>query len=71
MYTSHGHHIPGTDTKSDEPRPPVHRCGGPRLCKTCAVESINVLSEELSKRNTPDKPEDPFDIAVGPTYLLN
>lgn len=70
MYTSHGYHIPGT-TIEDEVRPPVHRCGGPRLCKVCAIESVNVLSEELSKCNAPDKPEGPFDISVGPTYLLN
>ena len=37
-YTSHGHHIPGTELK------PKHlglvaRCGGPRLCKKCMTET--------------------------------
>lgn len=71
MYTSHGHPIPGIDAKSDEVRPPVHRCGGVRTCKTCAIESVNALSEELRKRNVSDKSEAPFDITVGPTYLYN
>jgi len=37
MYTSHGHHIPGTPA---DPIPPVKaRCGGPKLCAPCAQEA--------------------------------
>lgn len=37
-YTSHGHHIPGTDTEN----PPSNRarCGGPQLCSACGREAF-------------------------------
>lgn len=37
MYTSHGHHIPGT-VLDDNP-PPIARCGGPGLCDACSKEA--------------------------------
>ena len=37
MYTSHGHHIPGTIKNNDRPAQ-VARCGGPGLCKVCMKE---------------------------------
>lgn len=45
MYTSHGHHIPGTisDTTKDSP-PAVIRCGGPNICSICAVEAMQALT---------------------------
>lgn len=39
-WTSHGHAIPGVTVVGDRPgRPPVARCGGPRLCAQCALEA--------------------------------
>lgn len=38
MYTSHGHHIPGTINNDDRPAQ-VARCGGPGLCKVCMKEA--------------------------------
>ncbi len=39
-YTSHGHHIPGTQTSDDTGPPSVHRCGGPELCLVCKDEVL-------------------------------
>lgn len=36
-YTTHGHPIKG-QVQSGK-RPPIARCGGPRLCKQCAKEA--------------------------------
>lgn len=35
-WTSHGHHIPGTDMH--HPPPDRARCGGVRVCKVCSAE---------------------------------
>jgi hypothetical protein len=43
-YTSHGHAYGVIDT--DQPRPThIARCGGPGLCKKCAVEAAATPSE--------------------------
>lgn len=41
-WTSHGHVIPGI-TIEGYGRPPVFRCGGPEMCKTCALD-VTVLT---------------------------
>lgn len=38
MYTSHGHHIPGTD-KDDNP-PVADPCGGVENCSQCINETV-------------------------------
>lgn len=38
MYTTHGHHIPGT-TKDENFPEQVARCGGPSLCSQCSREA--------------------------------
>lgn len=37
-WTTHGHAVDGV-TVAGAGRPPVVRCGGPRVCKTCSVEA--------------------------------
>lgn len=37
-WTTHGHPIPGA-ARSEDMRPPIARCGGPRLCMQCAREA--------------------------------
>lgn len=46
MYTSHGHQISGTSV--EEPRPPIARCGGPRICKNCATEAVLYGPEKVT-----------------------
>lgn len=36
-WTSHGHPIP--DKTQHWPRPPIARCGGPKICTQCAKET--------------------------------
>ncbi len=42
-FTSHGHHIHGTDLEVLSPTYPVARCGGPGLCPKCSEESAPYL----------------------------
>lgn len=53
MFTSHGHHIPGTvlDDTDDNQRN-VARCGGPGLCAECSQEAVKVID-----LGTPKQPE--------------
>ena len=44
MYTSHGHHIPGTIKNDDSPAQ-VARCGGPGLCQVCMKEAQKAMTE--------------------------
>lgn len=37
-WTTHGHDIVGV-TVAGAGRPPVARCGGPRICKDCALDA--------------------------------
>ena len=48
-YTRHGHHIPGTVL--EEPRPPVARCGGPKICNLCAFEVGKYSRENLESEH--------------------
>jgi hypothetical protein len=49
-YTSHGHHIPGTDKLN--PPNMVARCGGIGRCKTCNGETLPVqVTGSTSKDN--------------------
>lgn len=41
-YTSHGHHIPFTNLGDERPKS-VERCGGPRLCPQCTLESSHYV----------------------------
>lgn len=43
-WTSHGHRCCREAPLSIVGRPRVHRCGGPRLCKPCAVEAAEAHS---------------------------
>lgn len=47
MYTSHGHHIPGTVKETPGP---THRarCGGTRMCRVCMSE-VDASHEIMSK----------------------
>ena len=38
MYTSHGHHIPGTPVEAETPET-KSRCGGPGRCTVCSREA--------------------------------
>lgn len=46
MYTSHGHHISGTILDESKPRPPIARCGGPGLCKSCSQEAMMAINQK-------------------------
>jgi hypothetical protein len=46
-WTSHGHSIPGVTTYGSG-RPPVYRCGGPKLCKACAADAERI-TEALAR----------------------
>ena len=48
MYTSHGHHIPGTIKNDDRPEQ-VARCGGPRICKVCMREAMTEPNDDLGE----------------------
>lgn len=41
MYTTHGHHILGGDSKSD-----ATRCGGIKFCSRCKRESESVMGKQ-------------------------
>jgi hypothetical protein len=50
MYTTHGHHIPGTAI--EEKPESVARCGGYLVCRECAVEAFGLdarIKEKESK----------------------
>lgn len=47
--TRHGYHIPGTVIT--EPRPPRARCGGPKLCKRCALDVGRHHREHLEEEH--------------------
>jgi hypothetical protein len=36
---SHGYHIPNTPDSDESSHPNRHRCGGPRICRTCQAEN--------------------------------
>ena len=40
MYTTHGHHIPGTAI--EEKPESVARCGGYLVCRECAIEAFGL-----------------------------
>lgn len=47
MYTTHGHHIPGTDTKNT---PLIQRvCGGPGPCFECSNEAMQIKLQPSSE----------------------
>lgn len=57
-FTSHGHHIKGSD-KNNEPTTKA-RCGGPTICRKCSIEAseyVNQLEAEskLKVENPPEK----------------
>lgn len=53
-YTPHGHHIPGT---AEYPHTtPVQLCGGPDICKICAVH-CGSFSEHPSNTNKQERPD--------------
>ncbi len=43
-WTSHGHSIDGV-TVAGAGRPPIKRCGGPGMCRTCSVEAERIRAE--------------------------
>lgn len=45
VYTSHGHHIPGTVLGKNRPER-VMRCGGPNFCTKCRLEASSYINEE-------------------------
>lgn len=46
--TSHGHHIPGTLTSTDDNSLGKARCGGPNHCRVCKEEASTVTVDFLS-----------------------
>lgn len=44
-YTTHGHLIPNSIATAG-PRGSVYRCGGPTICKKCAIEVAQYLTEQ-------------------------
>ena len=44
-YTRHGFHVEGTPLEGD--RPPVHRCGGPRMCKICKEDAGSAIKKTI------------------------
>lgn len=45
-YTRHGHQIIGTTVLFSRPAQ-VMRCGGPKLCKECALDQARVTGESV------------------------
>lgn len=57
-WTSHGHVIPGvTKVDADGKRPPIARCGGPRLCPQCAREAAHATFAHVQAEQA-DEPTD-------------
>lgn len=50
MYTSHGHHIPGTVMDEGESRPTRARCGGANSCRVCRQE----VEDHIVTQTTPE-----------------
>ena len=50
-WTSHGHPIPGV-SRSEDMRPPIARCGGPRLCVQCAREAVRLPGTAETEQTT-------------------
>ena len=48
MYTSHGHHIPGTIVEPLELRPQVARCGGLLNCTLCIKDSVGAFNKKFN-----------------------
>jgi len=46
-WTRHGHPVPGVTVAPANPadRPPVHRCGGVRICDTCRDDAERIRAE--------------------------
>lgn len=45
--TSHGHHVVGTIDTDEDPDAVRARCGGPKLCRECAQESVRIMVEKF------------------------
>lgn len=65
MYTTHGHQIVGTTAEKSRPSR-VARCGGPRLCKQCALEVIAAMTDlvKSTKHFVKDKHEQLAELKV-------
>lgn len=50
MFTSHGHHIPGTDDEGGAP-PVIAQCGGPSACYACGLEVARSKVNPVSDKN--------------------
>jgi len=55
-WTSHGFRIAGVPDYGNHLRPPVHRCGGPRMCTKCRTEADERLAHYL-RHNPPTTEE--------------
>lgn len=57
MYTSHGHHMPGT---VEDPRMQPRRveCGGINVCPQCSAEASPLRSRTADSVKSPDNPLD-------------
>lgn len=58
-YTRHGHPIPGLALYPPD-RPPVARCGGPKLCRVCQADVAAATARE-----TPQEPAGAPDVPPG------
>lgn len=68
MYTTHGHHIPGT-TETDTNPNTITRCGGVRLCRACTNEAVDIYLEMLSDAAEADTSSSlmPYEVVYRPT----
>lgn len=53
-WTRHGHLLPGRTP--DENRPPMARCGGPKICRQCSAEAGNVHAHESARATNAGQP---------------
>lgn len=65
--THHGHHIPGTTTKDEDPNVQKTHCAGPDECQPCTRDAENAwYPEMIAKRKAEeDKPLGREDINIG------
>lgn len=54
-YTSHGHTVTGIPHDAHL-KPPVHRCGGPKMCKTCRSDALALKAAHSAAQRVPSGP---------------
>lgn len=69
MYTTHGHHIPGTTTEN--PPEKIQRCGGPGLCGPCSNQTLRHITHALkAEQSTPEHKQIPMHEPFKPSPII-